>query len=213
MQITKERLLQWSGLAALIAGLIFAGIQPIHPADVVASVTTSTWTIIITLKFVMCFLFLVGVTGLYLRQAEQAGWLGFAGFVLFGASWALQSGFVFTEWLVLPQLAASEPNFVDSLLGISSGAPPTVSVGALSPVYAAVGILYLLGGIVFGIASVRARVLPRWPAILLAVTALLTPAAILLPHSVQRLAAIPMGIAFIWLGYALWSEQRTPRGS
>jgi hypothetical protein len=207
MEITRQRLLRWSGLAALLAGLIFAGIQPIHPADVVASVTTVTWGIVVTLKFLMCFLFLIGIAGLYLRQAEEAGWLGLVGFVLFATSWALQSGFVFTEWLVLPQLAASEPNFVDSLLGISSGASPTVDVGALSPVYTTVGILYLIGGIVFGIATVRARVLPRWPAILLAVTALLTPAAILLPHAIQRLAAIPMGIAFICLGYALWSEK------
>jgi hypothetical protein len=30
----------------------------------------------------------------------------------------------------------------------------------------------------------------------------------LLPHHLQRLAAMPMGFALAWLGYALWSEQR-----
>jgi hypothetical protein len=58
-----------------------------------------------------------------------------------------------------------------------------------------------------GIASFRASVLPRWPAGLLAVTALLTPLAALLPHEIQRLAAVPMGISFAWLGQALWSER------
>ena len=43
--------------------------------------------------------------------------------------------------------------------------------------------------------------------ILLAVAAVLTPAAALLPHAIQRLAAIPVGIALAWLGYALWSER------
>jgi membrane protein implicated in regulation of membrane protease activity len=71
-----------------------------------------------------------------------------------------------------------------------------------------VSILYLLGGLLFGIATFRARVLPRWPAGLLAVAAVLTPAAALLPHAIQRLAAIPVALAIAWLGYALFSERR-----
>jgi len=46
-------------------------------------------------------------------------------------------------------------------------------------------------------------VLPRWAAGLLAVTALVTPAAALVPHAIQRLVAIPMGIALIGLGLPL----------
>ncbi len=97
MQITAPILIRWTGLAALVGGIIFAGIQPIHPPDVLASVTTGTWAIIISLKLLMCFLFLTGIAGLYARQAEEAGWLGLIGFVLFSASWALQSGFVFAD--------------------------------------------------------------------------------------------------------------------
>jgi hypothetical protein len=70
-----------------------------------------------------------------------------------------------------------------------------------------VSILYLLGGLVFGIATLRARVLPRWPSGLLAIAAVLTPTAALLPHAIQRLAAIPVALAIAWLGYALWSER------
>ena len=33
--------------------------------------------------------------------------------------------------------------------------------------------------------------------------------AALLPHQIQRLAAMPMGLALAWLGYALWSELHT----
>jgi hypothetical protein len=118
-------------------------------------------------------------------------------------------GFVFAEVLILPVLAAAAPQFVDSYLGIVNGSPGEMNIGALVPAYALVGILYMLGGLVFGIATFRARVLPRWPAALLAAVAVLTPTAALLPHATQRLAAgIPMGIAIAWLGYALWSEQR-----
>ena len=60
----------------------------------------------------------------------------------------------------------------------------------------------MLGGAVFGIATLHARVLPRWPAALLAIVALSTSFAALLPHAAQRLAAVPMGFALAWLGYA-----------
>ena len=209
MKITSAKLIRWAGLSAMAAGIIFAGIQPIHPPDVLASVTTGTWTIITSLKLAMCFLFLLGITGLYARQVEESGWLGLAGFLLFSLSWALQIGFVFAEPLILPVLATAAPQFVESYLGVVNGAPGAMNIGALAPVYAVVGILYMLGGLVFGIATFRARVLPRWPAGLLAVVAVLTPAAALLPHATQRLAAgMPMGIAMAWLGFALWSERR-----
>src|SRR5918999_4512628 len=209
MKITASSLIRWSGLAALVAGLIFAGIQPIHPPDVLSSVTTGAWTIIISLKFAMCLLFLIGIAGIYARQVERAGWLGLAGFLLLILCWWLQSAYVFAETFILPQLATSAPPFVVSFLGIASGNPGEMNIGPLPAIYSlGIGIPYMLGGLLFGIATLRAGILPRWPAGLLAVAAVLTPAATLLPHAIQRLAAIPVGLALAWLGYALWSERR-----
>lgn len=213
MAITSQGLIRWSGLAAIAGGLIFAGIQPIHPADELASVTTSFWTVIIGLKFAMCLCFLIGFTGIYARQAEKAGWLGFAGFALLTVSWFLQTGFIFVELFVLHVVANTLPGFVDSALGVANGHPGVMDIGALVPMYAVVGVCYLLGGLVFGIATVRAAVLPRWPAILLAFAALITPAAALLPHAQQRYSAIPMGVAMIWLGYSLLTERRRDRAA
>src|SRR5918995_5989540 len=92
LKVTASSLIRWSGLAALVAGIIFAGIQPIHPPDVLSSVTTGAWTIIISLKFAMCLLFLIGITGIYARQVNEAGWLGLAGFLLLIVCWWLQTG-------------------------------------------------------------------------------------------------------------------------
>src|SRR5712692_3061676 len=117
MKLTASSLIRWSGLSAVVAGIIFAGIQPIHPPDVVASVTTSAWAIITSLKTAMCLLFLLGITGLYARQVNKAGWLGLAGFLLLSLSWALQTAFVFAEAFILPLLATTAPQFVDSVLG------------------------------------------------------------------------------------------------
>src|SRR5918997_380275 len=208
MKITASNLIRWAGLAALVAGIIFAGIQPIHPPDELSSVTTGTWAIITTLKLAMCLLFLAGITGIYARQVERAGWLGLAGFLVLTLSWWLQTAYVFAEAFILPVLASAAPHFVDSFLGIARGNPGE-NLGALPAIYSlGIGIPYMLGGLLFGIATLRAGILPRWPAGLLAVAAVLTPAATLLPHAIQRLAAIPVGIALAWLGYALWSERR-----
>ena len=43
MKVTASSLIRWTGLSALVAGIIFAGIQPIHPPDVPSSVTTGAW--------------------------------------------------------------------------------------------------------------------------------------------------------------------------
>ena len=119
MKITAPSLIRWSGLAALVAGIIFAAIQPIHPPDVVASVNTGAWAIITPLKTAMCLLFLIGITGIYARQVNEAGWLGLAGFLLLIVCWWLQTSFVFAETFIAPSLASTAPHFVDGHLGIS----------------------------------------------------------------------------------------------
>jgi hypothetical protein len=210
MAFSSQNLLRWTGLAAVAAGAIFAGIQPIHPPDLLASVTTTPWAIIIGLKFVMCLLFLVGITGIYIKQASKAGWLGFAGFALLMLSWWLQTGYVFVEAFVLPVLPDAAPGFICSVLGmVNPNSPIVMDTGLIGPVYAVLGIFYMLGGLIFGIATVRAGVLPRLPAIVLAVAAVLTPLAVLLPHEIQRYAAVPVGLALAWLGYTLWSVNAT----
>ena len=210
VRITASSLIRWTGLSAMLAGIIFASIQPIHPPDVLSSVTTGAWAIITPLKTAMCLLFLLGIAGIYARQVNKAGWLGLAGFLLLSLSWTLQTAFVFAEAFILPPLATMAPEFVDALLRvIAAGQTSDVYLGALPTIYSlGVGVPYMLGGLLFGIATLRAGILPRWPAGLLAVAAALTPLAALLPHEVQRLAGIPVGLALAWLGYALWFERR-----
>lgn len=206
--MNTKTLIRWTGIAAMAAGLIFAGIQPIHPPDILASVTTTAWAIILPLKLMMCLLFLIGITGIYARQVEQAGWVGLLGFVMLSLAWWLLAAFVFAETFILPVLTTAAPDYVTSMLGIINGSPGPMDIGALPAVYIVISLLYLLGGLLFGIATFRAAVLPRWPAALLAVAAAVTPAAALLPHAIQRFAAVPMGLALAWLGYALWSERQ-----
>lgn len=208
VQNTSSKLIRWSGLAAVVAGLIFAGIQPIHPPDVVASVNTSAWGIITALKTVMCLLFLLGIVGLYARQVNKVGWLGLAGYLLLSLSWALQTAFVFAEAFIMPALASTAPQFVNDYLGLARGDASTAALGPLPTLYSVVGLGYILGGLLFGVATLRAGILPRWAGGLLVVAAAVTPIAAVLPHQIGRFAAVPVALAFICLGYALWSERR-----
>jgi hypothetical protein len=214
MKITPSKLIRWTGVAAIVAGLIFAGYQPIQPPEVLSSVTTSAWAIITPLKTAMCLLFLLGWTGLYARQVKEAGWLGLAGYLLLSLSWALQFAFVFATAFILPLLATTAPRFVDNLLRSASGPVSGVNLGALPALYTLVGIGYILGGLLFGIATLRAGILSRWAAGLLVVAsalpvAFLLPSVVaLIPPNIQHLAAMPLGVAVAWLGYALLSERR-----
>ena len=61
----------------------------------------------------------------------------------------------------------------------------------------------------FGCAIIRARVLSQGAGILMITAAILTPVAgALLPHALERMAALPMGAALAWLGYSLLCDMR-----
>jgi hypothetical protein len=210
MKITASNLIRWAGVAAMGAGILFIVIQTIHPLDVLSSVTTGQWVIAHYLGVAMCFLGLLGVTGIYARQVEQAGWLGLVGYLLLSLFYALALAFQFTEAFISPVLATVAPTFVEGLLGIPSGHTSEMNLGALPALNMLIGFVgYMLGGMLFGIATFRAGVLPRWAGGLLAVAVLLPLlTSSLLPHPLDRILAVPMGFSLAWLGYALWSERR-----
>jgi hypothetical protein len=74
-------------------------------------------------------------------------------------------------------------------------------------------VTFLVGGLVFGIALFRARVLARWAAALLAVGSVATVFLPLLPQLNDRLFAVPIGAALIGLGYSLWTGLRPAAAS
>ncbi len=209
MKPTASNLIRWAGLSAMAAGALFIGIQTVHPVDALESVTTARWVIVHYVSVGMCIFGLFGLTGLFARQAERAGWLGFAGYLMFSLFYVFTAAFQFVEALISPILATETPRFVEGFLGIVTGHASEMSLGALPIVYGVTAGLYMLGSLLLGIATFRARILPRWAAGLLALSG---PLAIVMSkvfsHPLDRLAAVPMGLALIGLGYALWAERR-----
>lgn len=208
MKITASNLIRWSGLSAMAAGIIFAGIQPIHPPDVIASVTTNAFIIITSFKAIMSLFGIFGIAGLYARQVEETGWMGLAGYLLLTIFYAVQMCYSFAEPTILPLLVPVAPTFVTSVMQMASQSPTDMNLGAFATVFSFLPILYLLGLLLFGIAMFRARILSRWAAGLLALSGPIAVVLSLLGHPLDRLAAVPMGIALAWLGYALFFERR-----
>ena len=207
MRITASSLLRWSGLAAMVAGTSYALVGVFHPPNEVSAVTSTAWIASHILAMAMSVFGLPGLAGLYVRQAEKPGWLGLAGYLLLSLWMALILGFTFVEVFVLPALATAAPTFVAGWLGLFNGTASDLDLGALPIVWLLAGPLYILDGLLFGIATFRARILPRWAGVLLAVGTAIGPLAALVPHDWQPKAAIPVGLALLWLGYSLWSNR------
>ncbi|MCW2669910.1 MAG: hypothetical protein JWO27_1807 [Frankiales bacterium] len=207
MAITTDKVSRAAGLCAIAAGLLYVLVQYIHPHETLANVTTTTWKVTHVLTVTMAVLALAGISGMYARQVRQAGVLGLVGYLLYAGCFLAILAFSFVEAFVLPAIAGQSTQFVSDVLALSTGGTRDGSVGGLDVVFQVGGVLYLLGGFVFGIALFRAGVLARWAGMLLSVGALITLTVPLLPHAQARLLALPVGLALAGLGRSLW---RTP---
>ena len=164
-----------------------------------------------SLKVLMAVLALVGITGMYLRQVKQAGVLGLVGYVLISTGYLLIMSTAFVAAYVLPSIAGTSRAYVNDVLAAATNGSATGNIGLLNTALHVQGIAYLAGGLLFGVALYRARVLARWAAALLAVGGIVTVVLSVMPDAFYRLLALPNGIAMIGLGISLWREQR-PEG-
>ena len=209
MAITATRLTQAAGVCAAVAGAIFIGVNINHPHVDVASITTTEVVIRNSLKILMAVLALVGITGMYLSQIRRNGVLGLLGYLVLGAGYLLIMSTTFVTAFILPSIAATDPSYVKDVIAVAIGGTATGDIGAFGIVNKVQGFAYLAGGLLFGIALFRARVLARWAAVLLAVGGVVSVALAVLPDAFYRLLAYPNGLAMIALGYSLWSTARS----
>jgi hypothetical protein len=208
MNINHTSLIRAAGAAAATAGLIFIGVQVGHPHLDATSITSTEVVVRNTLKILMTALALVGFTGMYLSQVRRNGLLGLIGYVVLGAGYLLIMGTTMFSAYALPTIADSDPGYVEDVLDAGTGGSPAGDIGALAVVFQVQGFAYLVGGLVFGIALFRARVLTRWATLLLAIGGVVSAALVLMPDAFYRLLAYPNGIAMIALGLSLWASTR-----
>jgi hypothetical protein len=209
MTVTSSSLTRAAGAAAVAAGAIFIGVQINHPQLDVTTITTTNVLIRDSLKVLMATLALAGISGMYLSQVRRNGVLGLIGYLVLATGYLLITSTSFLAAFVMPTIAGTDPGFVKNVIAVStSRGTVTGDIGALGLVWQIQGVCYLAGGLIFGIALYRARVLARWAAILLAVGGLISAVLAVMPDAFYRLLAYPNGIAMIGLGYSLWRAQR-----
>jgi hypothetical protein len=156
----------------------------------------------------MAALALAGITGMYLRQVKQIGVLGLLGYLLLSTGYLLIMCSAYVAAYVIPSLADADPGYVNDVLAAATNGAAQGDIGLLQTVLQVQGIAYIGGGVIFGIALFRARVLARWAAALLAIGGLVTVALSVMPDAFYRFLAFPNGMAMVALGYSLWRSAR-----
>jgi hypothetical protein len=124
------------------------------------------------------------VLGLYALQRPHIGRLGLAGAAAYAYSYVF-----FTSTVVYALIAHTSDYH-----GV------TKAFGSWMIVH---GLIMVIGGTAFGIAVVRARVLPRWTGACLAVGVVLVAAASGLPVIARTVAEAVPATAFVGMGFAV----------
>src|SRR5688500_18080746 len=178
-------LLRLSALAGIVGG---AGIVALDLAQIVMTVSRRMVGLI---ELPITILVLLALPGLYVIQAARAGRLGLAGFLLTYTGVALGMGHFYLLAFVRGAIAETFPEAAAAV----GGAARTVAPAELAS--------FVLGWILFGAATMRARVLPRVPAAMLIVGVILVLTRPLLPVD-GPVGGLVIGAGIAWLSVALY---------
>src|SRR5674476_1354876 len=85
MTVTTTTLTRAAGVAAVVGGLLYIGVQIKHPNLDLALISTTEWKVRQTMKVLFASLSLAGITGMYLRQVTRTGVLGLIGYLVLAA--------------------------------------------------------------------------------------------------------------------------------
>lgn len=204
--MSSQTLIRWSGLALVIAGLIYIIFQPLHPADTdPGAALNPLWAVVHYAGTVHHLLVVVGLVGLYLAQAEPVGRLGLIGFIAALMANAYWVGGTIDEALFYPYLAAQQATPTPPFELFDPAGP----LGVYLLIILAALVVWDLGSILTGYTTMRAGVLPRWGGLLLIVGNVVLNVGAFVPgiYFVKIIGGVLMGLGYAWLGYALWAQK------
>ncbi|HMQ35619.1 MAG TPA: hypothetical protein PKD53_33230 [Chloroflexaceae bacterium] len=188
---------RWSGYLLALGGLLLicAEVAYMLTPEGKESILTPTGRAAGVFFFSGAIFLTLGLPGVYVRQAEAAGRLGLGAFFTVLAGSALMIASDWSELFAAPAMLQI-PGFEESF-------PPELIAGFMLN-YG----LYTLGWLLFGVATLRAKVFPRPLAILLIAGILLPFVGMFALHFPGDF--MPCYLAFAWLGVA---AARGPRPS
>jgi hypothetical protein len=227
-RVSTTFLYQLCGLALMVALPLYLAGEFIHPpSEEVRYLVLPTYPVAHVLDLGAFLLVLLAMPGFYARQAGRAGRLGLLGFILTMLFLAGSCDLLMWEAFGAPRLA-SNPATSYLVVTAPPGAPALAGAigmmanGALGTIgrYGVLLAVTLLGPIVFGIATWRARVYPRWAGILQIGSVVLLPLFVLIQAGLGKLgffnadlSVVGLGVgtvllAYAWGGFILWREGR-----
>ena len=206
--MSSATLFRLSGLALLIAlPLQVLGFVLHPPSEEVVDVLKPAYGPAHLILFVSWMFALLGLTGFYARQAHRAGVLGLIG--LAATVFAAAYHFYLLLYEAYATVALARDPATQALVG---DGPLAHGAGALGPL----GFASILAFPLFGVATVRAGVLPRWAGWLqiASVPVFLLSAFVISPDAPSPLPGVsPIAflyyltfLGYAWGGYALWKE-------
>jgi hypothetical protein len=172
-------LYRWSGITGIVAGLLNVIVEFL-PAGLGQP-----------LDLFVNILGLSVLTALYLRQRAASGGIGFVAYVTQSFGMTLVIGFLFAQAFVLGSLDDAQKSMV------LAGPTGFVTVIALA--------IVTFGAILFGIASWRAGVFPKWAALLLTIGFVLAPIGGAAHPIVKLIGEMILSTGLIGLSYALFT--------
>lgn len=189
-------------LLILFASIVEAILFPGH-SSTPAQVLSASWPLVILMTLIGSLLFVIGLPGMYLRQAGRAGVLGLVGFILLFFAILLEgAAFSSVQIVVLPLLAQKAPQ----LLGGNSLPLSGFLLLLIS------GLMQVIGAILLGIATMRACVFPRWTGVLLLISGIafllmIPPLPSPLSDLIEVASFITLALACSGCGYLLMTRQ------
>ncbi len=181
------------GAAMVISFLLEWLVVPYERLGVAAADLTASYLTASSLRLLSTVLFLWALLALYNRQSIAAGAFGLWGFIVAFFGTALLVGNVWAEVFVYPTLA----RVAATVFTGQSAEASSLIIGKNLSAY-----LFAIGIVLFGLATLKAGVYPRWASALLVVS---IPATIFLPNTEgtfsESIGQIMFGSAFMILGW------------
>jgi hypothetical protein len=177
--VSSSELVRWGGLAAMLGGIAY--VVNVVLGLLVSETTTSVVHLLAdSFAVVPVLLTLVGLVGFHTLQKANYGGIGRGGF-----------------YTVVVGLLAQVLGTITHLSGSE----------ALEWLVFPVGIgLMIVGLVLYGVATLQARVLPRWCGLGFIVV---PPLVIVLEISLEGYGETLFGLLWLALGYVLWSGRGT----